>query len=100
LRNPERVVEEEILHPLVARRAHLGVVGRVQVEKRETLRLADRVEEVAVNCCDPTSRRGRRAACAQLDTVLFDLGAFGQLMKCCAGAGAGIRRARAIFEYE
>jgi hypothetical protein len=32
--------------------------------------------------------------------MLVDVRTLGELMKCCARASAGIRRARAIFEYE
>jgi hypothetical protein len=96
----KRVLEEEVLHPLVVRGSDLGIVGRVHVEKGKALCLADRVKEVAVDGCDPTGRRGRGAACVQLDAVLFDLCAFSQLMKCCVGAGTGVDSAGARLEVD
>ena len=64
--------------------------GWIEVEKREALGLPYRIEDVAVDRGNAAGRRGRRTGSVEFYTVQFDLGSFGQLMKRCSGAGAGI----------
>ena len=83
--------KEQGLHTSIPNGSDLGVIRRIEVEKRKTLHLGDSVEEIALNRRDAASGGGSSAVGVEFNAVLFCLCSAGQLMERVSRADRRLR---------
>ena len=86
----EGVLQKQALHAAVSNRADLGIVGRIQVQQREGLRLGHCVKRIALDRLDARGACGQCSLGIEFHAIAAHIRALGNQVESYALPHAGI----------